>query len=60
MVLLEKESCSKRSYNERSLIEAIINVWNNEISQDYLLKLSSSMKKKIDDCRKNKGHSTKY
>ena len=59
MGLHEKKVAMKYPYNKRTLIEAIIKVWKNEISPEILTHLSESMTKRTDECVKAKGFSTK-
>ena len=57
---LKKKVAKKAPYNQRSLIEAILKVWRDEIPREYLLALSSSMKNRINECIINNGYNTKY
>ena len=57
---VKRKLAAKRPYNKRTLIEAIVKVWNHEIPKELLLKLSDSMKKRIEDCKSLKGYATKY
>lgn len=46
--------------NKKSLIEAIIKVWNSDVPSWLLEKLQNSMRSRIEACISSKGYSTKY
>ena len=56
-----KEKVRKRASPDKiTLIENIIDIWNNEISKDLLQNLTNSMKSRIELVIKNKGGAIDY
>ena len=49
-----------QSFNKRHLIENVINVWNNKMTEEYLEKIVTSMPKRLQMVIVNKGDVIKY
>jgi transposase len=57
---IKRKLSSKTLKTKEELKEAVLYIWNNEITLDFIKKLYESIPKRVKACLKAKGGSTRY